>query len=429
MKHIYKFLFVLVPILLVTVCLIAQVPKPPETGGSGSSQQIGGSATIPSPPGPGNGQQIGGSGTIPSPPGPGNGQQIGGSGTIPEPPGPGGGQQIGGSGTIPEPPGPGSGTQIGGSGSVPYPPDPGSGYPIGTLMHTLNIPAGWSGISSIVNPFIPELDSIFTEETMNDLAILQHFTRVYWPDFTINTIGDWESIDGYAIKTLSNIQVTLIGLPEISRTIEFSSGWNILPVISECSVDTEYLFSELVLQNSLIIVSAIGNTGLYWPEASVNTLPLLYPGLAYMVKVSEPCSITFPACESQQGTSNGGGTATGNLIAPWEVVAGTNSQQFLLIHGNSPMLQSGDMIGAFTSEGICAGFAEVIDSSANMAIVLFGDDSSTSVKDGFSNDEPVNLMLYRPSENLLMKLVIHTIQFQAGNIQKLYIRQSKTISD
>ncbi|HPE57747.1 MAG TPA: hypothetical protein PK904_15175 [Bacteroidales bacterium] len=429
MKLIYKILFVLVSALLIAVSLSAQAPIPPETGGTGSGQQIGGSGTIPSPPGPGNGQQIGGSGTIPSPPDPGNGQQIGGSGTIPEPPGPGGGQQIGGSGTIPEPPGPGSGTQIGGSGSVPYPPDPGSGYPMGTLIHSLNIPAGWSGISSIVHPFIPELDSIFPQEIEDNLAILQHFTRVYWPDFGINTIGTWESNDGYAIKALNNIQVTLIGLPVVNRTVEFNSGWNFLPILSECSVETEYLFSELVSQNSLIIVSEIGSTGLYWPEASVNNLPLLYPGLAYMVKVNQPCSVTFPLCESQQGTPNGGGTAKASLNAPWEVVAGTNSQQFLLIQGGSPMLQTGDMIGAFTTEGLCAGFAEISDSSTNMAIVLFGDDSSTSVKDGFNNDELVNLILYRPSENLTLELVIPAIQFQSGATKIINIGQLKIISD
>ncbi len=411
MKLIYKISFVLISILFVVLSASAQAPKPPDTGSTGS------------------GQHIGGSGTVPSPPGPGSGQQIGGSGTIPEPPGPGGGQQIGGSGTIPEPPGPGGGTQIGGSGSIPQPPDPGSGYPMGTLIHTLNIPAGWSGISSIVNPFTPELDSIFPQEIMDDLAILQHFTRVYWPDFNINTIGEWEAIDGYAIKLLNNVEVTLIGLPDFDRTVEFNTGWNYLPILSECSVDTESIFSELVLQNSLIIASEIGSPGLYWPEASVNSMPLLYPGLAYMVKVNQPCSVTFPACESQQGNSNGGGTATGSLNTPWEVITGTNLKQFLLIHGNSPMLQTGDMIGAFTSDGICAGFAEVIDSSANMAIVLFGDDTSTSVKDGFYNDEPVNLMLYRPSENVLIELMIPAIQFQADNIQKLYIGQSATNSD
>lgn len=392
MKCIHKNILVLFSLMLFMVFaseVSAQVPAPPEPGSTGSGQQIGGTGQIPSPPVPGGigSQQIGGSGDIPSPPEPGGGTQIGGNGGgVPNPPEPGGGTQIGGSDTIPEPPNPGGG----------------SGYPIGTAFQTLTIPAGWSGISSQVIPYISLLDSIFAEETQNEnLVILQNFSRVFWPAFNINTIGAWDTKDGYTAKVLEDTEIEIIGVKDANDTISFVAGWNYLPIISDCDVLTEALLSELVANNQLVIVHEIAGPGLYWPEQGINTLPVLARGKAYMAKVTEDCEVNFPGCDPSETLS----VPSFDLPEmPWQMVSATPVQNFLVIpDAFSSVIRRDDVVGAFTNDGICAGAVEITD-AGNHAIVLYGDDPTTPVKDGFSNGESISLSLYRPATSEVIRL-------------------------
>lgn len=370
---------------------MGQVPAPPDPGSTGSGTQIGGTGQIPSPPDPGSGsgsQQIGGSGQVPTPPNPGGGSgstQIGGAGSqLPEPPNPGGGggaQMIGGNDSVPEPPNPGGG----------------SGFPMGTIQQSLTIPAGWSGVSSQVIPHIPELDSLLAAETESgNLVIMQHFSQVFWPQFNINTIGSWNTHQGYTIKVLEETTVDIYGFADENDTINFIEGWNSLPVISGCSQNTEAFFSDLVANDQLIIVYEIADNGVYWPEMSINTMPVLERGKAYMVKVTEDCQASFPECDGQDNLIIDNEAETPGL--PWQVVNGTPLQQFLLIPGAySSVISSDDYVGAFTEDGICAGATEITDPENNHALVIYGDDPTTPEKDGFDVDEEIKLVLYRPS--------------------------------
>lgn len=262
MKNMYRIFRVIIPIIVIaSIGAYAQVPKFPADGGHGQSQPVFGIDTL-----------SGNSGATMT-------KQSGGSG-----------------GVIPQPPVPGSGTQIGGFGSLPQPPQPGSGYPIGTLVHVLNLPAGWSGISSLIVPFNPSFSHIFGT-ALGNLTLIQNFSRLYWPAYGINMFGNWNSHEGYAVRMQTNSQATLIGFPSSNRTVQLNTGWNYLPVISECAVNTQALLQELVSQNKLVIVKAIGGSGMYWPQANINTLPTLYPGLAYMIKVNQACTVSFPACQ------------------------------------------------------------------------------------------------------------------------------------
>lgn len=388
MKLIYKkslLLLSLMIFLLYYAEVMAQAPAPPDPGSTSSGQQIGGTGQIPSPPAPGSG-----SGT----------QQIGGTGEIPSPPEPGSGQQIGGGGGLPEPPAPGGGTQIGGNDSVPEPPNPGGGggvYPIGTAFQTLTIPAGWSGISSQVAPYVASLDSIFKSETqLENLVILQNFSRVYWPVFNINTISNWDTKDGYTIKVINQTEVEIIGNIDENDTISFSQGWNYLPIISSCDVDTEELFGELVSNGQLIIVYEIAGNGVYWPQQGINSLQQLVRGKAYMVKVTESCQLSFPDCSQVEYFGPTGINQT--VASPWQVVSGTPIQHFMIIPASDSIhIKLGDIIGAFTTDGICAGLINIADTNTNQIIVMFGDDPTTVQKDGFVNGENISLVLFRPS--------------------------------
>ncbi len=159
-------------------------------------------------------------------------------------------------------------------------------------VHTISIPQGWSGLSSFIIPQNSDVTAIF-QPVISDLIILETQTAMYWPDGSINTIGDWDTHDGYMIKVTNPVQLTFTGAPEPNLTLQLDTGWNLMPVLSECEVNVATLFAG----KDLIIVKEVAGWKLFWPSMNINTIGNLLPGKAYQVKTGSPAEITFPGCE------------------------------------------------------------------------------------------------------------------------------------
>ncbi len=157
----------------------------------------------------------------------------------------------------------------------------------------LQLTTGWAGISSYMLPFDPDVEYIF-DPIVNELMILQNFDGVYMPTYGLNTIGGWDNTSGYVIKVDDNCQLKIMGGSYEGNTLTLTTGWNLIPVLSECDVTTEDFFSSILA--NVIIVQEVAGTGLYWPSYGINTLPILNPGKAYYIKMSAPETISFPTC-------------------------------------------------------------------------------------------------------------------------------------
>jgi hypothetical protein len=158
--------------------------------------------------------------------------------------------------------------------------------------HVLTIPAGWSGISSYIDPTDDSVEDIF-EPVEDQLVILNDGeNHIYWPAMDINTLQTWSPVKGYFIETTQPTELTFYGCADGIKTVSLETGWNVIPVLSSDPVLTSGLFDPI--GNKLIIVVEIAGPGTYWPAMGVNTLPYLSPGKAYQVEVTEPCSVTFP---------------------------------------------------------------------------------------------------------------------------------------
>ncbi|MBE0638138.1 MAG: fibronectin type III domain-containing protein [Bacteroidales bacterium] len=158
-------------------------------------------------------------------------------------------------------------------------------------LHTLIIPQGWSGLSSFLIPQNSSVVSIF-QPIIADLIILESQTAMYWPEENINTIGNWNTHEGYTIKLSNPVQLDFVGSLENDKTLQLSAGWNLIPVLSQCDVDVMALFSG----KDLIIVKEVAGWKLFWPSMNVNTLEVMQPGKAYFVKMGSATEITFPGC-------------------------------------------------------------------------------------------------------------------------------------
>jgi len=163
-----------------------------------------------------------------------------------------------------------------------------------TTTQNIAVNPGWSGISSYQNLTNPDVENLMAPLGIN-FQILLDLQHVYWPAGNINTIVNWNPNQGYIIKSDQNASIPFSGIPVTDKVVDLLAGWNILPVLSSCEVNTASLFSSV--GTNLTIVKDVAGTGIYWPTLNINTLPSLKPGKSYFVKVNNSCSVSFEGCD------------------------------------------------------------------------------------------------------------------------------------
>jgi len=259
------------------------------------------------------------------------------------------------------------------------------------IQQILEMPQGWSGISTFVKPVGPSLENMFATVS-NDLIILQNNSGVYWPEQGINTLQNWSEISGYQIKLSQSRELTVSGLRTMNRTISLNEGWNYIPVISACPVNTELLFGD---EPRVVIVKEIAGSKVYWPELGINTLNELLPGKAYMLYASSDISITYPDCTSKSAWINHEIDAITD--SPWSQ---PDKTPFSHIIGFTPEamknLQTGDIIAVFNNSGISCG-QMMAGSPETLVLTAFGNDQFTTDNRLFNPDENMHFRLFRPN--------------------------------
>ena len=272
------------------------------------------------------------------------------------------------------------------------------------IQQILNIPAGWSGVSSYIDPMNKGVEGIFTPYE-NDLVILASMSEFYYPVENVNTIGNWDYHDGYKIKAENEFNVTLTGTRIPNSSVNLTDGWNLIPVLSSCEVPVENVFNGF---EPLEIVKQVAGPYLYWPEYNINTLESLVPGKAYFVASSDAGTVSYPACAKSTPINKWQDSKPSNFT-PWNELQYTASSHAIAFPSNvlaGSGIKVGDIIGAFTPEGLCAGRIEITNLSSNFAIMAFGNDETTTTKDGFEAGEMLQFKAFRPEGNEEINVIV-----------------------
>ena len=248
------------------------------------------------------------------------------------------------------------------------------------------IPAGWSGISTWVDPLDTELEELFAP-VLEELIILQTMEESWWPAENYNTIGTWDYLQGYKIKVTEEVTINVPGNPLAGTSLNLDAGWNLIPVLSSCEVDVAQLFDG----TSVVMVKEVAGWKLYWPQYEINTLELMMSGSAYFVYMETAGSITFPACDSQK---TGYQPSYSERVSPacWmDVIPSAATHVIGIPAGVVEGVEEGDYIGVVDHNGDCFGFTAW--TGKNLSIAAFGDDPTTEVKDGFEEGESMRFVL------------------------------------
>jgi len=156
--------------------------------------------------------------------------------------------------------------------------------------HNIELPTGWSGISSFVTPASAAIVDI-TSGILDELVIIKNNEGFYQPGNPLSNLSQWNYQSGYFVKVTENTNLTITGNQPSNTTIELSTGWNLIAVLCNLPVSIEDVFADN-LQHLVAVKDAIG-INIYWPEKNIFTLQHLEPGKAYMVRVTDNFTISF----------------------------------------------------------------------------------------------------------------------------------------
>ena len=261
-------------------------------------------------------------------------------------------------------------------------------------IYTINIPEGWSGLSSYLMPADTDIENIFGD-ILDELVIAVTGGEFFYPFYNINTIGNWEQHSAYKVKTNAEVNLNIIGAMEEDKTVSLDNGWNMMPVVSECPVDVETLFAPVV--SDLEIVKDVAGWGIYWPGMGINTLGALISGKAYYVLVSSAVEVTFEECV-KAALINLTGFENLSGLAPWGLTRPTPSSHSIAIKPEAVKgFEEGSIIGAFNQAGQC--FGVVVLNTETLCLTTFGDDPISTQTDGFEQGEQMIIRLFKPSTN------------------------------
>ena len=251
-------------------------------------------------------------------------------------------------------------------------------------IHSIQLPAGWSGLSSYLIPAQPAMEDVFAPVS-DEFIIAQTMTEMYFPGQNINTIGDWESHSAFRVKTSEACILPITGSYETNMTVSLNAGWSLLPVVTPTGAPVQDL---LLPVSGFVMAKDVAGTGVYWPDYGINTMEYLLPGKAYFVLLSEAGDVNFTGMKSSQNL-----TGFENLLGLSQTLAEFRIQRTPSTHTIAILpealkgFEPGTIIGAFDQSGNCFG-ATVCDSEI-ISLTVFGDDPTTVEKDGFFEGEVI----------------------------------------
>jgi hypothetical protein len=250
----------------------------------------------------------------------------------------------------------------------------------GFQVQSVDLPEGWSGLSSYILPSNTSFEEIFGPLGSTLLAV-QTMDGSYLPMDGINTIGSWDAGKGYKIKLANPASLQLMGTASGLNTVDVQTGWNLIPVLTSCDVAVE---DFLALNPTVDIIKEVAGSNVNLASEGIAGLNVLSTGKSYFVQVTEAGSISFPDCTSREYTVN-------QRIIETPFVPTGNSHIIVIPAGTADFCTSGDQIMAFDHTGVSCGSLVVDQPLQTYALVVFGNDSLSDLEDGFQPNAEIYL--------------------------------------
>ncbi|MCP4123138.1 MAG: T9SS type A sorting domain-containing protein [Bacteroidetes bacterium] len=256
----------------------------------------------------------------------------------------------------------------------------------------ITINTGWNMISSFMTSNYPSMEMIFGDIEQNIVIVKDGAGNPYLPSIPLNMIGDWDLTKGYKVKALTGTTLT-IGCDQAdpaATPIHLPGGWSIVSYVREDAMDAATALASL---GDTLIMAKDNNGAMFVPDF-MNDIGDLLPGQGYLVKLTEPATLLYPANTARY---SGVSTYSGNAQAAHYTLdrnTGNNSS-IIIPNGSIEGLEPGDEIGVFNIHGSLTGSAVYEDN--HLGIAVWGMDPLDGGLENMANEEPYKYRLWRPA--------------------------------
>jgi len=262
---------------------------------------------------------------------------------------------------------------------------------------------GWSVISSFLIPLDPVLELVMADVGIpGNLTIMLGKEGIFWPEHNINSIGDWNVFEGYKVKFKNVDELLVHGEKPMDNNVTFSAGFHLMPVLSNVPVQVSQIFSDP--ENDVKYLFDLSSGQIYWPQGGVLTLSELIPGKGYLANFNTEVTIDFPDITNLKSAF----IHTDPVVqskSPWDYSATGDVHLISIDHVSAEAMKDVSHIGAFDVNGYCIGSAEINHTNENYLLTVFGDDETTSKKDGASTAEFLTFKAYSQHQNLEYEII------------------------
>ena len=162
------------------------------------------------------------------------------------------------------------------------------------MQFLVSLSEGWNSLSGYVVPHQPQLDSLFLP-IIDQVVFLQDNAGFWYPVHQQNTLGQWDTYQGYMIKMSGQGDLIFTGIIERDKAVMLQQGWNLVPVLSSC--DVSIFDIQNILGNNLKAIKEVAGTNVFWPGKQISTLGQFNPGKAYLIYMYSAMLFEFPDCE------------------------------------------------------------------------------------------------------------------------------------
>ena len=163
----------------------------------------------------------------------------------------------------------------------------------GELQYKLLSP-GWNMLSAVLDPQDADLEQIFAPIQDKVVLVKDAYGNVYWPQYGINNIPEWDPDAGYKVYMEDAAYFSLYGvlIPPESRPISLTAGWNLVSYLRTSPMPIEQALASCA---GNLILAKDGFGRVYWPAFGINQIGEMKMGEAYQLYMTAPATLTYPA--------------------------------------------------------------------------------------------------------------------------------------
>lgn len=160
--------------------------------------------------------------------------------------------------------------------------------------HNLDLIQGWSLISSYINLFDSLVSDLMAPIDTSLLIMKAEDGSVYWPQYALNQIGNWEMEQGYQVKMSEAREINFCGdfiRPE-ETPIPIEVGWQIISYVRYYAQSIGFVFTQT---NQYIDIVKNGMGQVYWPQWNIDAIGTMKPGEGYLLKSNTIFNLYYSA--------------------------------------------------------------------------------------------------------------------------------------